>query len=85
MPNRHWYAANTAKEILEAFVWHSNEEPALIKEVKYAMPKQLKLDLPIPEGYEVKFVASITTKRGHRIYAKNYGFRAFPIVVKSAI
>lgn len=49
------------------------------------MPKQLKLDLPMPEGYEVKFVASITTKRGHRIYAKNYGFRAFPIVVKSAI
>lgn len=45
------------------------------------MPKQLKLDLPLPDGYVLKFVASRMTKRG-RIYAKNYGFRAFPIIVK---
>lgn len=43
--------------------------------------KQLKLDLPLPDGYMVKFVAFIT-KGGKRIYAKQFGHRAFPIVVK---
>ena len=47
------------------------------------MSKQLKLDLPIPDGYEVKFVAFITTKGGKRLYAKQFGKRAFPIIVKS--
>jgi len=45
--------------------------------------KQLKLNLPIPDGYEVKFVAFITTKGGKRLYAKQFGKRAFPIIVKS--
>lgn len=48
------------------------------------MSKQLKLDLPIPDGYEVKFVAFITTKSGKRLYAKQFGKRAFPILVKTS-
>lgn len=44
---------------------------------------QLKLDLPIPEGYVLKFVAFITLKNGKRIYAKTYGKRAFPLIVKA--
>ncbi|HWA12574.1 MAG TPA: hypothetical protein VHA15_05740 [Burkholderiales bacterium] len=46
------------------------------------MAKQLRLDLPVPAGHEIKFVASITVK-GRKIYAKQYGIRAFPIVVKT--
>lgn len=47
------------------------------------MAKQLKLDLPLPDGYEVRFVAFITTKGGKRIYARQYGRKAFPIVVRT--
>jgi len=43
--------------------------------------EQLKLNLPVPDGYAIKFVAYITVK-GKRIYAKAYGKRAFPILVK---
>lgn len=48
------------------------------------MSKQLKLNLPIPDGYKVKFVSFITTKGGKRLYAKQFGKRAFPILVKSS-
>lgn len=43
---------------------------------------QLKLPLEIPEGYEVRFVASITLKNGRKLYAKQFGKKAFPIVVQ---
>lgn len=43
---------------------------------------QLKLPLNIPDGYEVKFVAYITLKNGNRLYAKQVGKKAFPIVVQ---
>lgn len=43
---------------------------------------QLKLPLPIPEGYEVRFVASITLKNGKKLFAKTYGKKAFPIMVR---
>ncbi len=36
----------------------------------------------IPNGYHYVFVAFITLKDGRRIYAKNYGKRAFRILVK---
>ena len=44
---------------------------------------QLKLALPIPEGYVLKFVAFITLKNGKRLYAKTFGKRAFPLIVKA--
>lgn len=44
--------------------------------------KQLKLPLNVPEGYEVRFVAYITQKNGKRLYASQFGKRAFPIVVR---
>lgn len=44
---------------------------------------QMKLELPIPEGYVIKFVPYITKKDGTRLYAKHYGKKAFPIVVKA--
>lgn len=43
--------------------------------------EQLKFDFPIPDDLEVKFVAFITVK-GRRLYAKAYGKRAWPILVK---
>lgn len=33
---------------------------------------------------DVKFVAFITTRSGKRIYARQYGLRAFPIKRKTA-
>lgn len=52
-------------------------------ERKEVMPmKQLKLPLEVPEGYEVRFVAYITQKNGTRLYAKQCGKKAFPIVVR---
>lgn len=47
------------------------------------MAKQLKLSLPVPEGYVVRFVAYITLKNGKRLYAKACGIRAFPLIVKA--
>jgi hypothetical protein len=47
------------------------------------MTGQLTFNFPIPEGYELKFVAYRTTKSGKRLYAKAYGKRAWPIIVKS--
>jgi len=40
-----------------------------------------KIYPPVPEGYEVRFVAFITVN-GKRLYAKACGKRAFPILVK---
>jgi hypothetical protein len=37
---------------------------------------------PIPEGYVLKFVSHITVK-GQVLYAKAYGKRAWPILVKA--
>lgn len=47
------------------------------------MAQQLKLSLPVPEGYVIKFVAWITLKNGKRLYAKACGKRAFPLIVKA--
>lgn len=44
--------------------------------------KQLKLPLNVPEGYEVRFVASITQKNGKKLYASQFGKKAFPIIVR---
>ncbi len=44
---------------------------------------QIKLPLPVPEGYVLRFVAYITLKNGRRLYAKACGIRAFPLVVKA--
>ena len=46
------------------------------------MAKQLKLDIPIPPGYVIRFVAYITLRNGKRLYAKACGCRAFPLIVK---
>lgn len=46
--------------------------------------EQLKLPLPIPEGYVLVFRPWRTLKNGKRIYAKTYGFRAFPMLMKAA-
>jgi hypothetical protein len=46
------------------------------------MSQQLKLAFPtVPEGSVVKFVAFITLRNGVRLYAKQIGKKAFPIVV----
>lgn len=49
---------------------------------KEVLMEQLKFDFPIPDGYVVRFVAYITVK-GKRLYAKAYGKRAWPILVKA--
>ena len=46
--------------------------------------QQLKLALPIPPGYTLIFRAYKTLKNGTRIYAKTFGYRAFPMIVKAA-
>jgi hypothetical protein len=43
--------------------------------------KQLKLPLPIPEGYQLVFRPWITLKNGSRLFAHQVGKRAFPLVV----
>ena len=42
---------------------------------------QLKLSLPIPEGYQLVFRPWITLKNGTKLYARQIGKRAFPLVV----
>lgn len=49
------------------------------------MGKQLDFGFPIPDGYEVIFRATTTTKDGRTIYAKWYGIRGFPILVPKAV
>ena len=46
--------------------------------------KQLKLALPLPDGFVLIFRPYRDLKNGKRIYAKTYGYRAFPMVVKAA-
>jgi hypothetical protein len=48
------------------------------------MYKQLDFGFPIPDGYQVIFRATITTKTGRTIFAKWYGLRGFPILVPLA-
>ena len=42
---------------------------------------QLKLPLPIPEGYQLVFRPWITLKNGTKLYARQIGKRACPLVV----
>ncbi|WP_160172439.1 hypothetical protein [Caballeronia sordidicola] len=44
--------------------------------------EKLKRNFTVPDGYVVKFVAYITVD-GKRLYAKTYGKRAWPILVKA--
>lgn len=44
---------------------------------------QMRLNLPVPEGYVERYVAYITLKNGKRLYAKAYGKRAFRILVRA--
>jgi len=48
-------------------------------------PKQLALPgvRDIPEGHKVVFRASITLKNGTKLYAKAYGIKAFPVLIRS--
>lgn len=43
--------------------------------------KQLTFKFPIPEGHTVVFRPWITLKNGTRLYAKQIGKRAFPLIV----
>ena len=43
--------------------------------------KQLRLPLPVPEGYKVVFRPWITLRNGKRLFASQVGKRAFPLVV----
>jgi hypothetical protein len=43
---------------------------------------QMKLKLPLPAGHAVRFVAYITLRNGKRLYARHFGKKAFPIIVK---
>jgi len=43
--------------------------------------KQQKLPLPIPEGYRLVFRPWITLRNGTRLFARQIGKRAFPLVV----
>lgn len=42
---------------------------------------QLKLPLPIPEGHKLVFRPWITLKNGKKLFASQFGKRAFPLVV----
>jgi len=43
--------------------------------------KQMKFNFPLPDGYMIKFSA-YKTVNGKRLYAKAYGYRAWPLLVK---
>ena len=45
--------------------------------------QQMKLALPIPDGYVLIFRPYRYLNIGKRIYAKTYGYRAFPMIVKA--
>lgn len=45
--------------------------------------KQTTFDFPIPEDHEIIFRPWIT-KNGRILYAKMYGIKAFPILVKKS-
>ena len=46
------------------------------------LPTPVVMKTKVPEGYHIIFVSCITLKSGKKLYAKNYGKRAFPIMVK---
>lgn len=58
----------------------SNAESA---ESAFPLQKQMEL-FPMPPGYHIIFRPFITLKNGHRLYAKQCGKRAFPILVKDS-
>lgn len=41
----------------------------------------MKLPLTIPEGYQLVFRPWITLKDGTRLFARQFGKRAFPLLV----
>lgn len=43
--------------------------------------KQLKLPLPIPEGFKLVFRPWITLKDSKKLFAAQVGKRAFPLIV----
>ena len=45
--------------------------------------KQLRLPLDVPAGYVVVFRPFITLRNGRKLWAKQVGKRAFPLVVKA--
>ena len=44
--------------------------------------EQMSFDFPIPAGYIIRFSAYRTVK-GRRLYVKEYGIRAWPMLVKA--
>ncbi len=40
------------------------------------------MNVSVPDGYHYIYVAFITLRNGKRLYARNYGKRAFRILVK---
>lgn len=47
------------------------------------MATQNQFDFPIPEGMKLIFRPFITLKNGQRLWAKQCGKRAFPLLVKA--
>ena len=45
------------------------------------MPKQMCFDFPIPEGMKVVFRPYRTLPNGKVLWAKQYGLRAWPMLV----
>lgn len=45
--------------------------------------KQLSLDLPIPDGMKLVFRPWRRTKDGKILWAKQYGLRAWPMLVRA--
>ncbi|WAC71281.1 hypothetical protein OU995_16990 [Roseateles sp. SL47] len=45
------------------------------------MKKDPKVFLPIPDGFEAVYTAYITREDGTRLYAKQFGKKAFRLVV----
>ena len=45
------------------------------------MDKQMSFDFPIPAGMKIVFRPYRTLPNGQRIWARQYGFRAFPMLV----
>lgn len=47
------------------------------------MAKQKSFNFPIPEGMKLIFRPYITLKNGQRLWARQVGKRAFPLLVKA--
>ena len=46
--------------------------------------KQTSFEFPIPDGYELIFRSTITTKSGKVIKASWFGIKGFPILIPTA-